>query len=211
MAGRWVVRAGEVTRLRHVGYAAIALALPYALLAGALAVASRTAVAAPSLLQAVIASFLLALVAGGWARPRAGAVAAAGEPDAARPRSIVMGMLARPRSSPPRARCCGRLLAVHLPRSRRPTTRSAPGMGGVALLLLAQLADAPNAIIWAVAYILGPGFAFGTGTVVAPTCSLSARSRFSPCSRRSCPGPPRGPGWVPVAALACCTGPASSL
>ena len=43
MAGRWVVRAGAVTRLRHVGYAAVALALPYALLAGALAVASRTA------------------------------------------------------------------------------------------------------------------------------------------------------------------------
>ena len=34
MAGRWVVRAGSVTRLRHVGYAAVALALPYALLAG---------------------------------------------------------------------------------------------------------------------------------------------------------------------------------
>ena len=56
MAGRWVVRAGAVTRLRHVGYAAIALALPYALLAGALAVASGTAVAAPSLLQAVISA-----------------------------------------------------------------------------------------------------------------------------------------------------------
>src|SRR5580658_8125688 len=42
MAGRWVVRVGTVTRLRHVGYAAVALALPYALLAGALAVASRT-------------------------------------------------------------------------------------------------------------------------------------------------------------------------
>ena len=31
MAGRWVVRAGAVTRLRHVGYAAIALALLTAL------------------------------------------------------------------------------------------------------------------------------------------------------------------------------------
>src|SRR5256886_9719902 len=68
MAGRWVVRAGAVTRLRHVGYAAIALAFPYALLSGALAVASRTSVAAPSLLQAVDAALLLALVAGGlWA------------------------------------------------------------------------------------------------------------------------------------------------
>src|SRR5205823_14903787 len=65
VAGRWVGRAGHVARLRHVGYAAIALALPYALLAGALAVASGTSVAAPSLLQAVIAAFLLALVAGG--------------------------------------------------------------------------------------------------------------------------------------------------
>src|SRR6266496_559292 len=70
MAGRWVVRAGAVTRLRHVGYAAIALALPYALLAGALAVASGTSVAAPSLLQAVIAAFLLALVAGGLGAAR---------------------------------------------------------------------------------------------------------------------------------------------
>jgi hypothetical protein len=43
MAGRWVVHAGAVTRLRHVGYAVLALALPYTLLAGALAVASRTA------------------------------------------------------------------------------------------------------------------------------------------------------------------------
>ena len=41
LAGRWVVRVGAITRLRHVGYAAIALALPYTLLAGALAVASR--------------------------------------------------------------------------------------------------------------------------------------------------------------------------
>src|SRR5256886_9719286 len=67
MAGRWVVRAGAVTRLRHVGYAAIALAFPYALLAGALAVASGTSVAAPSLLQAVVPPFPLAPGAG---RPR---------------------------------------------------------------------------------------------------------------------------------------------
>ena len=57
MAGRWVVRAGAVTRLSHVGYVAIAIALPYTLLAAALAVASRTPVAAPSLWQAVVASF----------------------------------------------------------------------------------------------------------------------------------------------------------
>jgi hypothetical protein len=39
------------------------------------------------------------------------------------------------------------------------------------LLLLAQLAYVPNAIAWAISFTLGPGFAFGTGTVIAPTGS----------------------------------------
>ena len=94
MAGRWVVRAGAVTRLRHVGYAAIALALPYTLLAGALAVACRTAQAAPSLWQAVVASFLLALVAGGLGAPRGLAPwSRLARLLPARPRSIVLGVL----------------------------------------------------------------------------------------------------------------------
>ena len=64
-AGRWVVRKGRVSKLAEVGYATLALAVPYALLAGALALASRSSLAAPSLPQAVVAGFLLALVAGG--------------------------------------------------------------------------------------------------------------------------------------------------
>ena len=47
----------------------------------------------------------------------------------------------------------------------------APGLVGGGLLLLAQLAYIPNAIVWSICYTLGPGFAFGTGTVVAPTGS----------------------------------------
>ena len=41
LAGRWVARTGQVTRLSEVGYAALALAAPYAVLCGALALASR--------------------------------------------------------------------------------------------------------------------------------------------------------------------------
>jgi len=37
------------------------------------------------------------------------------------------------------------------------------------LLLVTQVAYVPNAIVWAIAFTLGPGFAFGTGTMVAPT------------------------------------------
>jgi hypothetical protein len=209
LAGRWVVRAGAVTQLRHVGYAAIALALPYALLAGALAVASRTAQAAPSVLQAVIASFLLALVAGGlgaarglapWSR-LAGLMPA-------RPRSIVMGMLGSVAVLVAAgAALAGGSVAVHLPEVRAASDALAPGPAGAALLLLAQLAYVPNAIIWAVAYALGPGFAFGTGTVIAPTGStigaVPAFPMLAALPAGALPAGARaaGPAWLPVLVL----------
>ena len=205
MAGRWVVRAGAVTRLRHVGYVAVALALPYALLAGALAVASRTAVAAPSLLQAVVASFLLALVAGGLGASRGLAPwSRLGSLMPARPRSIVLGMLGSAAIlAAAGAVLAGASLAVHLPEVRAASDALSPGVGGAALLLLAQLAYIPNAIIWAMAYTLGPGFAFGTGTVVAPTGSaLGAVPIFPMLAAMPSGARPGGLGWVPVAVLA---------
>jgi hypothetical protein len=75
-AGRWVARTGQLTRPSEVGYAALALAAPYAVLCGALALASRSRLATPSLPQAVVAGFLIALCAGGlgaarrWRRDR---------------------------------------------------------------------------------------------------------------------------------------------
>lgn len=205
MAGRWVVRAGAVTRLRHVGYAAIALALPYALLAGALAVASRTVTAAPSLIQAVVASFLLAMVAGGLGAARGLArwprLASLMPP---RPRSIVMGMLgAAAILAGAGAVLAGASLAVHLPEVRAASDALAPGAGGAALLLLAQLAYIPNAVIWAVAYSLGPGFAFGAGTVVAPTGSaLGPVPVFPMLAALPAGARPGGPAWLPVLVLA---------
>jgi hypothetical protein len=205
MAGRWVVRVGAVTRLRHVGYAALALALPYALLAGALAVASQTAVAAPSLLQAVAASFLLALVAGGLGAARGLAPwSRLARLMPARPRSIVLGMLGSAAIlAAAGAVLAGVSLALHLPEVRAASDALAPSVGGAALLLLAQLAYVPNAIIWAVAYTLGPGFAFGTGTVVAPTGSaLGAVPVFPMLAALPAGTRPGGPAWVPVLVLA---------
>ncbi len=205
LAGRWAVHAGAVTRLRHVGYVAVALALPYALLAGALAVASRTAQVAPSLWQAVVASFLLAAVAGGlgaarglapWSR-LVGLMPA-------RPRSIVMGMLGSAGILVAAgAVLAGGSLAVHLPEVRAASDALAPGLTGAALLLLAQLAYVPNAIAWAVAYLLGPGFAFGTGTVVAPTGSaLGAVPIFPMLAAVPAGARPGGQGLAAVLVLA---------
>jgi hypothetical protein len=201
LAGRWVVRTCEVTRLAHVGYVAVALALPYALLAGALAVASGTAAAAPSLLQAVAAAFLLALVAGGLGAARGVAPwprLAALMP--ARPRSIVMGMLgAAAILAATGAALAGASLAVHLAVARAASDALAPGLGGAALLLLAQIAYAPNAIIWAVAYAVGPGFAFGTGTVVAPTGTALGPVPVFPMLAALPSG--TGPGGPPLVAV----------
>jgi hypothetical protein len=200
VAGRWVVRAGPVTRLRHVGYAAVALALPYALLAGALAVACRTPAATPSLLQAVISSFLLALVAGGLGGARALAPwSRLGRMMPTRARSMVMGMLgAAAILAAAGAVLVGSSLAVHLAEVRTASDALAPGMGGAALLLLAQLAYAPNAIVWGIAYILGPGFAFGVGTAVTPTGSALGPVPVFPMLAAM---PSGVPAWVPIVVL----------
>ncbi len=173
-AGRWVVRRGGVARLRHVGYAALALALPYGLLTGALAVASRTAASAPSPVEAAVAGFLLAFAAGGLGGARALA-----------PWARLIGLL------PDRARCLvvgvtgslavlagagalltGASLVAHSHEFSLASDVLSPGLLGSALLLLAALAYLPNAIIWAMAYMIGPGFAFGAGTVVAPAGTI---------------------------------------
>lgn len=172
-AGRWVTRVGGVRRLRHVGLAALGLAIPYAIATGALALASRSALASASLLQAVGWGFLLALAAGGLAaaralapwptlvrllpeRPRAVVVAVAGSLVTL----VTMGALVT-----------GISLAVHLRAAGILERSLAPGVVGTVLLLLLQFGYLPNAIVWATAFSLGPGFAFGSATVVAPTGS----------------------------------------
>ncbi|HEX5288352.1 MAG TPA: DUF6350 family protein [Streptosporangiaceae bacterium] len=170
-AGRWVVRAGGVTRLRYVAWAALALAVPYALVAWALALASWSAQAAPSAAQALVCGFLLALVAGGLGGARAMAPwpkLTALLPD--RPRSVIIGLVgALSVLAVAGAVLAGASLATHLGEYATLSNSLAPGAIGSLLLLVTQLAYVPNAIIWAISFTLGPGFAFGTGTMVAPT------------------------------------------
>ncbi len=172
-AGRWVVRAGGVRRLRHVGYAALALAVPYAMVAAALAQASSSARAVPSLPEAAACPFLLALTAGGLGGARAiapWAQMAGVLPD--RLRSLTVGTAgALAVLVAVGSLLAGVSLAVHQAEFRAVDQTLAPGAVGAALLLLVQFAYVPNAIAWAVSFTLGPGFAFGAGTVIAPTGS----------------------------------------
>jgi hypothetical protein len=201
-AGRWVVRTGEVARLRHVGYATLALAVPYALLSGALALAARSSLAAPSLIQAVTEPLLVAVVAGGLG----GAHALAPWHRLVRllpvrSRSVTTGTLVTlGLLIATGAVLAGGSLAVHLGQVRTLTDQLSPGPVGALLLLLVQTAYVPNAVVWAIAFCLGPGFAFGAGTIVAPTgAALGALPSFPMLAAL-----PAGhiPGWLSLLVLA---------
>ncbi|WP_372339745.1 DUF6350 family protein, partial [Nocardiopsis sp. CC223A] len=175
-AGRWMARNCEIARLRHVHRAAIAIAGPYAAICGTLALLARTEAVEPSMPRALLMGFVIAFLAGGLgvlrqlmrdkgvvARDLLGLMPA-------RSRSLLVGMLA----STGTLLLGGFLLflvalAVSLPEAVETTRLLAPGWVGGLLLLLIQLAYLPNAVVFAVCYALGPGFAVGEMTVVAPT------------------------------------------
>jgi hypothetical protein len=206
-AGRWVVRAGGITHLRYVVSAALALAVPYALVAWALALASRSAQAAPSAAQALICGFLLALVAGGLG----GARALAPWPQLTallqdRPRSVIIGVVgALSVLAAAGAVLAGASLATHLGQYDTLSESLAPGAIGSVLLLVTQLAYVPNAVVWAISFTLGPGFAFGNGTVVAPTgAALGQLPAFPLLAALPQSGAMHtaAPAWLTVAVLA---------
>jgi hypothetical protein len=204
-AGRWVVRAAGIRRLRHVGHAALALAAPYGVLSGVLAVASRSSLESSSLPQAVAWGFLLALAAGGLGGARA--LAPWRQLIALLPlraRSVVVGVAGCLASlTAAGSLVVGISLAVHLREAVRLTEALAPGAVGTLLLLLLQLGYLPNAIIWAIAFALGPGFAFGSATVVAPTGSALAQLPAFPLLAALPPGLHAAlPGWLEPVVLA---------
>jgi hypothetical protein len=172
-AGRWMTREGHVTRLLQVAPASVSIALPYALFTGAVAVGSSTSAASPSLWQAVMMGFLVALLAGGFGAARGLApwrTLAGRVPP--RPRSVALGVVAALAV----LAACGAVLGavslmVHLSTYKTAVSELTPGVGGSVLLLLASICYLPNSVIWAVAYLLGPGFTFGIGTAVSPAGS----------------------------------------
>ncbi|WP_245974442.1 DUF6350 family protein [Thermomonospora umbrina] len=181
-SGSWMIRAAGVSRRPRIGvvHVALALAIPYAVLAALLALAASTAVVRPSTWQALVTSFCVATVAGGLGAARA-LVAARGRrvrsgvgallrllPE--RPRSLVIGVLgALGVLVASGAALIGAALAMHMSEAAALYDELAPGIVGGVLLLLVQLAFLPNAVIWGMAYAIGPGFAVGEDTSVSPT------------------------------------------
>ena len=175
-SGRWLARSCEILRLRYVWRAAVAIAGPYAAIAGTLALVARTDAIEPSMPRALVMGFVIAFLAGGWGvlrqlmRDKGVAAGDLLELMPARSRSLLVGMLA----STGMLLLGGLLLfaaalAVNFPEVVETTRVLGPGLVGGVLLVVIQLAYLPNAVVFAVCYALGPGFAMGAGTVVAPT------------------------------------------
>jgi hypothetical protein len=204
-AGRSVVRGHAVTELRQVLAAALAVAVPYAALAGGLAIGSRSALAAASVPQALVASFVIAMVAAGLGAARALAPwAQLGALMSPRTRSVLAGTAGSVAVlSAAGAMATALALAGDIHKFSAVYLLLDPGVVGAGLLLIGQVAYLPNAVIWAISYMLGPGFAVGTGTVAAPTGSALGSMPAVPLLAALPAGSHgSGPGWLAVLMLA---------
>jgi len=77
------------------------------------------------------------------------------------------------------------------------------GPVGTVLLVLLQIGYVPNAVIWGMAFAIGPGFAFGAGTVVAPPGSALGQLPAVPLLAALPPGVHASmPAWLAPLVLA---------
>ena len=169
-AGASLARTVEVPDLRAAGRAVAALAIPYGLVAAAVAKVAATGTAASSAPLAGFGALLLATLAGGRGVLRAAGLG----PALARRlppwlpsvgRAVVTGV--------------GALLAAglalllvalvwHAGKVAELVGALQPGLVGGIVLLLGCAMLLPNGALWAVAYAAGPGFTVGAGTGVSP-------------------------------------------
>ncbi|CAN5706789.1 hypothetical protein BH24ACT11_BH24ACT11_04710 [soil metagenome] len=76
-----------------------------------------------------------------------------------------------------------------------------PGIAGAVGVVLLSVCTLPNAVLWTAAYLVGPGFAVGAGTVVSPDgVLLGALPAYPLFGTLPAPGPPGG--WLPLLTVA---------
>ncbi|MEV5413971.1 DUF6350 family protein [Thermopolyspora sp. NPDC052614] len=158
-------------QLALIARAGISLAAPYALLAGLIALVARNELTQPFLVEVLVGHLLLAFVAGSVAVARTigpWRVMVRLLPE--RSRSLVLGTAAAMAILLVAALVLVvGAVVVNFDDIRRLSDVLAPGLIGGVLLLLVEVLYLVNAVVWGLAYITGPGFAIGTGTLVAPT------------------------------------------
>ncbi|GAA1977493.1 cell division protein PerM [Catenulispora subtropica] len=155
----WHTTAAPVVRPVQVAYTAFGAATGYGLVAAVVAAGAATADVHPDTAQAVPFAVLFgALVptAARWRRIAAFCVLPRWVVTAARAAGVAGAVLIGGSAA-----ALAGALAGHLPEAGWPQ-----GIGDACGMLLLSLAVLPNAVLWATAFVLGPGFAAGTGTAV---------------------------------------------
>lgn len=168
-AGRHAARSAGVTSLTQALRLVVAVAFPYAVVAGLLSAASTTAHVHPAPVQAVLGALLVAVAgaASGVLR-EAGLLRALRRLPAPVRRQLDAVVAATCALVAAGALLAGLSFVLHAGRATSLATASDPGVvGGVALLALG-VASVPNAAVWGAAWLAGPGFAVGVGTAAGP-------------------------------------------
>nr|WP_256863002.1 DUF6350 family protein [Microbispora sp. GKU 823] len=158
-------------QLALIAQAGISLAAPYALLAGVIALVSGNEIMQPFLGEALVSHLLLAFVTGSVATARTiGPWRSMLRLLPERPRSLVAGTaVATSLMLVAGAVLVLGAVVVNFARIQQMSELLSPGVVGGLLLLLLEVLYFFNAVVWGMAYISGPGFAVGAGTLVAPT------------------------------------------
>lgn len=189
------------TAPRAALWTAFAVAVPYALLAGLVAAFSSTGFVRPSPAQALLAALVMGMAgagAGALRRERLGRRVWTRLPARAR-RLLVAAVGASGLLIAAGAALAGAALAIGLPRAAELAAASEPGPVGGLMLLLLGLTLVPNAVIWAVSWLTGSGFAVGVGTTVDPSGSELGPVPAFPLLAALPEG--ASPGWLAAAAL----------
>ncbi len=170
-AGRWAVRSSAPEDVAGTVLGGVVLVGLYALVALVTALLAATPEARPGLGRAILGGLLVAVVGGGGGLLLASPATRAllGRLPAG-VRAVSSGALA----ALTLMLAAGATLTVvalllDLGEAANVLSRLHPDVPGAALYTVVVAAAAPNAALLGAAYLLGPGFAVGTGTLVSPT------------------------------------------
>jgi hypothetical protein len=198
--GRWAAEAAVVRELGPAITLTVGAAATYGLLAALLAGITHTQVGAAAPAQGFAGAFLIAFLSIGVGVLRAADLwldLLARIPRPVRPVLHEVAIVLMVLLGSAAALVCI-ALALHVPASLS-SVRSlgAAGPSGLLLVLLG-VAYLPDAILWALAYLAGPGFAVGNGTLVSPLGHLVGTLPNFPMLAGI---PVHRPGWAPVLLL----------
>jgi Family of unknown function (DUF6350) len=170
-SGAWAARAADVRDWSDAARTVGLLTVIYGAITTTVAVFAVTSSVVPVVRTALVGASFLALVAGGLGVARASGLLRRLSLDL--PAEAAVGIRAALGALAVMIAGGGVLLVATLAAHTSQVTDLwgvlHPDPAGAGLLLVLSVSLVPNAVLWAAAYCVGPGFAVGVGTGVAPT------------------------------------------